>query len=405
MSYARAEERELATPMHDLVDNAECPGCGARSTLDPEHVYPGARSCGACSGWFLERDAAYRFLVEELATSSDHIARLLAAPGARKRRCPACDKDMSAIVILGEEVDLCAGCGGAWLAPGGMMSLSRGRYGAPSTRQSTPPGTLTGPPSAPPSPFGLPTGERPASPFGPPAGTAPFAAATTEMPRAITFPSADAAPLGPAEMSRGPGAPAVAALAAAPSDELELARPLQHPSAAVDDEVTEPRRRRAKRPKSAAPVMKIGKSVPSAGGAAARFEGASLGSVAAAARWRGKLPWLAGGAAVVVVALVVAFAVAGEEEAPVSPAAEANSAQKYAAYLRHYRFGGRHLDWWSERLSALAPGGATPDAKTFLITKDRAQRLGLVVTEQPGRVQVTLSEPLSARLLDRLEVE
>ena len=79
--------------------------------------------------------------------------------------------------------------------------------------------------------------------------------------------------------------------------------------------------------------------------------------------------------------------------------------QKYAAYLRHYRFGGRNLDWWSARLSELSAGGAAPDEKLFTITKGRAERLGLVVIERPGRVEVTLSEPLTARLLERLEVK
>lgn len=399
------EERELTSPMHDLVDNAECPGCRARSSLDPEHSYPDARACGACRGWFLERDTAYRFLVEELGTSTNDIARMLAKPGARRRRCPACGKDMSAIVILGDDVDLCPGCGGAWLPPGAMQKLSRGRYGkeaaptgaltVPAHRSALPPegaarsqsGVATAPPSAPPSPFGLPTGERPASPFGRPRDTA--AAATAEMPRAVTFPSFDGAPL-----DQRAGA-------------LDLARPSGRVDGSASVEAMggvaagrEPERAAARHP-----VVRVGKSASTATGASnGSFDGTALGTAGVT---RSKLAYLLGGAALLAAAVivVVVLAVTGGSDEEETPQAQPDATQKYAAYLRHYRFGGRNLDWWSARLTELSPGGAAADEKLFALTKDRAQRLGLVISEHPGRVEVKLSEPLTARLLDRLEVQ
>lgn len=81
-----------------------------------------------------------------------------------------------------------------------------------------------------------------------------------------------------------------------------------------------------------------------------------------------------------------------------------SASEKYGSYLRHYRFGGRNLDWWSTRLTELSPGGSATDERMYALTKARAERLGLVVSEQAGRVEVTLSEALVTRLLERLEV-
>lgn len=399
--------------MHDLVDNAECPGCGARSTLDFEHGYPSARSCGACRGWFLERDTAYRFLVEDLGTASADIARMLATPGARQLRCPACDKRMSAIVVSGNDVDLCPGCGAAWLPPGVMHRLSGGHHGVEGPRGTPTPSVdrrAAAPRSAPPaavaeaaasvslssapSPFGLPGNS---APFGAPrpATSSPLsdvsssqgrsAAATSEMPRAVSFPSSDGVVGGYGEI------------------ELELARPTR---GATDPRImpSEPPRSAGKRARARPPV-KVGKEPAKRDVARTdSFEAAPLGT--AGSTGHKKLILIAGGAALALTLVVIVLVISlGGPDEEVAAEPQQQGAESYATYLRHYHFGGRDLDWWSARLTELSPGGAAADARTYLLTKDRAQRLGLVVTEHPGRVEVTLSAPLTARLLERLEVQ
>lgn len=376
--------------MHDPVDNAECPGCGARSTLDPELEYLGARSCGACAGWFLDRDASYRLFVVELRHSSDEIAGLLALPGARKRRCPACDNETSAIVLHGEELDLCPTCGSSWLAPGMMARLTGGAHGV--AQEARP-----APAQRPPNPFGAPPSSRPANPFGPPPTSAPHPAS----PRATSAPHPASPPASSAPHPVTPQ-PVTPSEPVTPPPVEAAAPPVTAPATTLPAPVESGPSPRARR------LLRVGKSAPrGALTTSAAAEAAPQGTAAPSAS-RGKMALVAGGllAAVVMLGLGV-FALSGGDEVEVQQASAQpeDATKKYAAYLRHYRFGGRNVDWWSERLTELSAGGAAPDEKTFRITKQRAEQHGLVVTEQPGRVDVTLSEPLVARLLERLEIE
>lgn len=181
---------------------------------------------------------------------------------------------------------------------------------------------------------------------------------------------------------------------------LALARPLRSQEGAPVVEKSVPLAA-APAPATAARAASV-TSAASAIADGARPKGATSAALPA----RSRLPLiLVGGALIFVVSVGAGLAVfSGGQDDAVIEKKELDATAKYAAFLRHYRFGGRHLDWWSARLTELAPGGAAQDAKLFTLTKDRAQRLGLVLDEQPGRVDVQLSEPLAARLLERLEV-
>jgi len=118
---------------------------------------------------------------------------------------------------------------------------------------------------------------------------------------------------------------------------------------------------------------------------------------------------LALGAAALVLLLaggtVTAIYLSGDHTEAVAIDAEESRADRYARYLRHYPFGGRTADTWAEQLARLKPGGAEENPQLFALTKKRASRVGLIVTQEGSALTVEIGPAMTERLLERLEVQ
>lgn len=89
-----------------------------------------------------------------------------------------------------------------------------------------------------------------------------------------------------------------------------------------------------------------------------------------------------------------------------TPAAmpDTDETASYQTYFNHYRFGGRTVDWWTERLNTLRPSGPGADPRLFDLTKKRARAAGLDIREEDGTLTAVLSPTTTQILLRRLEV-
>lgn len=109
--------------------------------------------CPTCRGRFLAPATVERVIVDELGVSHGVLRELTALFASKERlTCPACASKMSAVHVRNVRVDLCTGCGGAWLDAGELKALTSGRHdelfpGAPAA---------TSAPDAPPSPAAQP---------------------------------------------------------------------------------------------------------------------------------------------------------------------------------------------------------------------------------------------------------
>jgi Zn-finger nucleic acid-binding protein len=81
--------------------------------------------CGSCSGRFLDGDTTLRLCEQHLGISRSVLVDL-ANEGPRRLVCPACHKRMTLTLAKGVQVDLCGGCGGAWLDEGELTRLTNG---------------------------------------------------------------------------------------------------------------------------------------------------------------------------------------------------------------------------------------------------------------------------------------
>ena len=86
------------------------------------------------------------------------------------------------------------------------------------------------------------------------------------------------------------------------------------------------------------------------------------------------------------------------------PSKKAIDAAKYGAYMTRYPFGGRTSEWWSARLTELK-SGPTADPAVYALTVERAKANGLVVDEAANPITVRPGPELTAKLLERMEVE
>jgi len=81
--------------------------------------------CGRCQGRFLECDTMLR-LAETYLRIGAPMLRELCTHGPRRIQCPGCGQRMTLTLLRGVQIDLCGGCGGAWLDSGELATLTRG---------------------------------------------------------------------------------------------------------------------------------------------------------------------------------------------------------------------------------------------------------------------------------------
>jgi Zn-finger nucleic acid-binding protein len=112
-----------------LVD-VQCPRCPADTPPLAEGFGVLTEDvCGSCKGRFLPPLVVERIVVDELGVSQDVLRELTALFASKERiACPSCESKMSPVHIKKVRVDLCTGCGGAWLDAGELAALSQGRH-------------------------------------------------------------------------------------------------------------------------------------------------------------------------------------------------------------------------------------------------------------------------------------
>lgn len=81
--------------------------------------------CPECRGRFLDGDTTVRLFSERLGISREIILEL-AREGPRRLTCPGCSRRMTLTLTRSVQVDLCGGCGGAWLDDGELTTLTGG---------------------------------------------------------------------------------------------------------------------------------------------------------------------------------------------------------------------------------------------------------------------------------------
>lgn len=148
--------------------------------------------CPGCHGRLLDGDAATRLLQDHCGLDRALVGELCAHYRG-KTPCPACERGMSLVPVVGVMVDLCGSCGSLFLDAGELARLSRGAIVEVSATAPSVPEDPFGPPPTPavivaPSPSPVPAG----------------AATTTPSPVSARPPGRDAAvflvePLGPDE--------------------------------------------------------------------------------------------------------------------------------------------------------------------------------------------------------------
>jgi hypothetical protein len=241
---------------------------------------------------------------------------------------------------------LCGRCGAAFLDAAELAELSGGRYGKRAPRP------VSGVQQRPQLDEDRPLPAAPLNPFGDPEHSGPL-----PLPPGFTPPPSPSGPV-PSAPGPSPSSAGIPARASSPA--------LPPPS---------------------------GSFAP--GPAAAPTGGRTVLYVALAAV---VLLGVAGG-------VVAALALSGDDGDGAEVAQEETREERYARYMRHYPFGGQTVNVWNEYLARFRPGGPEANPQLYALTKERAERAGLVVLEETGGVRVEIEPKLVQRLLKRLELE
>ncbi len=107
----------------------KCPRCPDGPSLAEGFGVLAEDVCATCEGRFLPPLVVERIVVDELGVSQDVLRELTALFASRERiACPSCESKMSPVHIKKVRVDLCTGCGGAWLDAGELAALTQGRH-------------------------------------------------------------------------------------------------------------------------------------------------------------------------------------------------------------------------------------------------------------------------------------
>jgi Zn-finger nucleic acid-binding protein len=107
-----------------MKEPATCPRC--QVFLTPQQGAWLEDVCPSCQGRLLSPEASSRLFLEYLGIKREVCAEIVSA-APRRLQCPACRSRMSLALIRGVDVDLCGGCGAAWLDKGELLRLGGGR--------------------------------------------------------------------------------------------------------------------------------------------------------------------------------------------------------------------------------------------------------------------------------------
>jgi Zn-finger nucleic acid-binding protein len=110
-----------------------CPRCRAQHHRDVELAQGfGALLedvCPSCRGRLLPPAAVERVVVEELGLSAELLREMTALFASKARLpCPSCASKLSPLELRKVRIDLCMGCGSAWLDAGELARLGEGRH-------------------------------------------------------------------------------------------------------------------------------------------------------------------------------------------------------------------------------------------------------------------------------------
>ncbi len=112
---------------------AICPGCRV-GLVDATGTLV-ALVCPAGHGTALPPASAQQLLVKDAELSPEVIGRLMGAPGPRQRPCPSCQTSMTHFLVEATDVEICGGCGTAWMERGAISVVSKGRHLEPQPRR------------------------------------------------------------------------------------------------------------------------------------------------------------------------------------------------------------------------------------------------------------------------------
>ncbi len=110
----------------------KCPRCH-----DVELVEGGPLSsttCPRCGGGLLP-EVGLATLLDELKHTREELRELASLYAGARLPCPSCRSKMSPLVLRGEHVDVCFGCGALWLDRGELSSITLGRHALPAPRE------------------------------------------------------------------------------------------------------------------------------------------------------------------------------------------------------------------------------------------------------------------------------
>ena len=82
--------------------------------------------CSVCAGRYLDEHATSLLCERHLRVSAT-VLKDLSHDGPRRLICPGCASRMTLTLLRGVQVDLCRGCGGAWLDEGELTRITRGQ--------------------------------------------------------------------------------------------------------------------------------------------------------------------------------------------------------------------------------------------------------------------------------------
>ena len=106
---------------------SNCPRCPTIA-LTAGHGAVGEDVCARCGGRFLAPEITDRVVVDELGVERELLREIAALFSGLKLPCPGCRALMRPLRLRGVHVDLCFSCGGLWLDSGELFSLSSGRH-------------------------------------------------------------------------------------------------------------------------------------------------------------------------------------------------------------------------------------------------------------------------------------